>query len=64
VLQTAALAFSADESRVVAVFLAWLEEHADTTGLSDEFLAMLRGRVAGDRSFRSLRRFIAERLDD
>jgi Ca-activated chloride channel family protein len=63
-LRAAALACSADESRVMAAFLAWLEEHGDTNGLGEEFLAMLRGQVAADRSFRSLRKFISGRLHD
>lgn len=51
-----------DPSRVVAAFLAWLEAHADTTGLGDDFLAMLRGQVAGQRGYRALRKFMTERL--
>jgi hypothetical protein len=54
----------ADESQVVAAFLAWLEGHADTTDLDRDFLTMLRGQVTGQRGFRTLRRFMTERLSD
>ena len=62
-LREAALECGADESRVVAAFLAWLESHTDTSGLGDDFLAMLRGQVAGQRGFRTLRKFLNERLE-
>ena len=61
-LTEAARECTADESRIVAAFLAWLEAHADTTGLDPDFLALLRGQVAGQRGFRALRKFMTERL--
>ena len=63
-LLEAARECGADESRVVAAFLAWLEAHGDTDGLGDDFLAMLRGQVAGQRGYRTLRRFLNERLEE
>jgi Ca-activated chloride channel family protein len=52
----------ADESQVVAAFLAWLEGHAETTDMDPDFLALLGGQVAGRRGFRALRKFMTERL--
>jgi hypothetical protein len=54
----------ADEFQVVAAFLAWLGADADASDFDPDFIAMLRGQVAGQRSFRTLRKFMNERLGD
>lgn len=53
----------AAEEDVIAAFLSWLARHVDTTELHPDFVAMLHGQVIGRRGFRTLRRFMNERLE-
>ena len=60
VLQEACNECQASEEKVIAAFLAWLGANSDPQMLSPDFLAMLRGKVAGLRGFRELRKFMNE----
>ena len=62
VLQEACNECQASEEKVIAAFLAWLGTNSDPRMLSADFLAMLRGKVAGIRGFRELRKFMNDSL--
>lgn len=62
-LRSACSECMANEEKVITAFLAWLGAHSDTSTLSPDFLAMLRGRVAGVRGFRDLRKFMSESFE-
>ena len=55
---------SATDDEVIAAFLAWLAAHCETRDLNPDFVALLRGGVAGRRGFRALRKFLNERLSE
>ncbi len=63
VLQDACNECGGDEEKVIAAFLAWLGANTDTRMLSQDFTAMLRGKVAGLRGFRALRQFMNDSLE-
>ena len=62
VLHDACNQWGNDEEKVIAAFLSWLGASTDTHRLNPDFTAMLRGKVAGLRGFRSLRQFMNERF--
>ena len=63
VLHEACNQWGNDEEKVIAAFLSWLGANTDTSRLSPDFTAMLRGQVAGLRGFRALRQFMNEEFD-
>ena len=58
VLHDACNQWGNDEEKFIAAFLSWLGANTDTSRLSPDFIAMLRGKVAGLRGFRALRQFM------
>lgn len=63
VLHDACNQWGNDEEKVIAAFLSWLGANTDSSRLSPDFIAMLRGKVAGLRGFRALRQFMNESLE-